>query len=100
MKAEIIDDIKVKVKEIITELLHEIDVDEFNENTQFLEIGFNSIYFIKLILKIENEFKIKFNKEHLSFASFDNYKDMCDVVYQLVWVKFSKNEESKREMVY
>lgn len=46
----------------------------------FMEIGFDSISFIELVVKVEQVFQIEFDDDHLSTEAFVNIKDFVDYV--------------------
>ena len=79
-----LNDIEMRARNILLELLGDFVVD-FDENDNFLKIGINSISFIKLILLVENEFDIRFDREYFSLRAIDSLKKMCNEIYKRIY---------------
>lgn len=78
-------DIEKKVIDIIDLILEEPGVkDFFEENDDLLQFGIDSISFIKIIVAIEDEFKIEFEDDHLDFTKFASKKTLCNSIERLV----------------
>lgn len=77
---------KEKVFEFIGELSTDEDFglnlkeDEITEDVKISELGVNSIIFIKLLVKIEKEFNIKFEDEMLNYRAFDTIGDLIRMI--------------------
>ncbi len=73
-----VEDIEEKVKCSLGEILEEINlnIDEMNEDSLLIDYGMNSIYFVLLVVKIEEEFNIEFDDEYLDMSLFNTLKDV------------------------
>lgn len=65
--------IEQKIRQIIKENIEiSIPLQDFWMDFEFIDIGINSITFIKIIIDIENEFNIEFSDEDLDYNKFSN----------------------------
>ncbi len=70
------------IKRVLTEQPEEVDInlDGIKEEDNILELGLNSISYIKLIVEIENEFDIEFEDCMLDYTTMESIKDIIDTV--------------------
>lgn len=74
-KNDILEIVKEMIKSIVNENI------EISFNLKLIDIGINSIQFIKLIIKLEEYFNIEFDEEHLSASSFENISYIVEYIY-------------------
>lgn len=55
-------------------------VEDLKTDTSLLELGINSVSFIKAVVAIENEFDLEFQDENLDLARFRTYGDILSVI--------------------
>ncbi|HHU50868.1 MAG TPA: acyl carrier protein [Firmicutes bacterium] len=77
-------------KEKVFDLICELSADEYfglnlkkaelTEDDKISELGVNSIIFIKLLVKLEKEFNIKFEDEMLNYRAFDTIGDLIRMI--------------------
>ena len=66
-------EIYTKLKEIIISSSEaEIDIDLLSPTIPLMDIGINSISFIKILVEIESEFDFEFDDEDLDFDNDNN----------------------------
>lgn len=77
---------KEKVFDLIGELSEDEDFGldlkktEITEDDKISELGVNSIIFIKLLVKMEKEFDVKFEDEMLNYQTFDTIGDLIRMI--------------------
>ena len=67
-----------RIKELfyqVTNIDQDIDV-----NRKLTDYGINSITIIEFLVKIEDEFDIKFDIENMTVEKFESLHDLCDYV--------------------
>lgn len=69
-----------KIRELITLVDNNIDISVIDENTNFIiDLGFDSVRIIYLLLLVEKGFKVSVNK--LSCNDIKNIKDLINYIY-------------------
>ena len=54
------------------------------EDQQLLNLGFNSVSFIKFIVSVENKYGVEFEDEYLDFARYSSSGELFDYIDRLV----------------
>jgi acyl carrier protein len=81
MKSEI----EAKVRTILSSVSELNDWGELiKEGKPFTELGLNSITFIKLIAKIEEEFGFEFPDEDLSIEKFKDFSSLVEYIEEKI----------------
>ncbi len=76
-----IETIKNIIYGIIKEILEIDDVKQYiNADGTFLDIGLNSINYIKVVVSIEEKFGIEFDDELLDFEQFTSINTLCTYI--------------------
>ncbi len=69
---------KTKVCTIMKDILNSnLDI---TENTQFSEIGINSITYIKIVVSLEEEFQIEFADEDIDYSQYNCVADVIKYI--------------------
>jgi acyl carrier protein len=55
-------------------------VEQINAQSNLLDLGFDSLKFIELVLKIEFEFGIEFDDEDLNYRKFTQVSEVADYI--------------------
>jgi acyl carrier protein len=76
-------DLNCKIRSILAENL-EINPDYINDDADLVDMGINSITFIKTVITIETEFDIEFDEENLDIENFRNLKSLIEHVNRLI----------------
>lgn len=75
------EEIKVKVKEIIIDVLElEITVDELADDDLIVVLGMNSVDALEILINVENEFDIQIGEENLNTQLVDSISVLVDYV--------------------
>ena len=61
-----------------------VGVDEISEDTLISENIINSVNYVKLIVKIEEEFDIEIPDEYLDISQFETLKDFSDFIQKII----------------
>lgn len=70
-----------KIVEIVKRHLYEIAPEmEVTLESRLIDLGINSIGFIKIIVEVENEYDFEFNDLDLDFKKYVTIKDFCDYI--------------------
>ena len=70
---------------IIKETINVTDDILIDENTNLTnDLHFGSLDFIKLVVKIENEYDIEFDDDFLDFNKFNRFSDLAKYIGELV----------------
>lgn len=59
---------------------HIEDTGEISSHSNICDIGYDSLKFIELVIKIEHEFEIEFNDEDLYYRKFTSVKEIEDYI--------------------
>ena len=78
------DRVRIILEKDLKDILLENGITNYNINSSFLDIGLNSISFIKLIVNIEKEFGIEIDDEYLDFTNVNNFETMYNIVYKII----------------
>ena len=73
-------DIQKKTFDVIIENLNEKGLDNISFDTEFTNIGLDSIAFIKTIVALESEFDFEFDDEMFLITKFPTVKSMIEYV--------------------
>lgn len=72
---------KMTIIKILTSLTENEKVkDNLNDNLNFTDLGINSLIFLKLVVKLENEYNIIFANEKLDYKNFSNIDDLAGYI--------------------
>lgn len=78
-------EIRDKIIEIISSYCNIDDLKGYLENNDDLSVfGINSISFIKMVIIFENDFKIEFDDEALSFTNFHSFNALHNYILSLM----------------
>lgn len=78
-------EIQERIKNILKQYIHnQGKLENLGENDNLLNIGINSISFIKIIVQIETEFDIEFDENDLNTKSFDSLNDISFYVQSIL----------------
>lgn len=72
------DDISERVVSIIRDLTEDHEYE--NINTNFIEMGFDSMQFVRMFLALELEFDFQFENENLEYGAFLNAKSLISYI--------------------
>ncbi len=71
----------IKIIEIIRENIDDsISMDDIDINSNLVDVGVDSIKFIKIVITIETEFDFEFGYDDLDFNKFLTVKSLVDYV--------------------
>ncbi len=77
-------DTRKQIIEIITNLTENEELKEhLKVSSDLTDIGLNSLFFIKLVVQLEDEFDIIFDDEKLDYKSFANLDELTRYVNSL-----------------
>ena len=71
------------------------DIDELTVDDNFFDIGGNSIYAIKVIVRIKEEFEVDISTK--TFFNNATIKDLSKVIYNLINITKDVSDEDKGE---
>lgn len=72
---------KMTIIKILTSLTENEKVkDNLNDNLNFTDLGINSLIFLKLVVKLENEYNIIFSNEKLDYKNFSDIDDLAGYI--------------------
>lgn len=82
-------EIQNNIKEVLKKYVHKQEsMQNIKADDSLLELGINSISFIKIIVQLENVFDIEFPEKDLKSKSFDSLNDIA------VYVESKLNEKN------
>mgnify|MGYP004437679629 CR=1 FL=1 len=76
------------IKDIIVNIISKNVVEtgeeiiELNMDDKLIDIGLNSLSYVKSIVEIENEFGFEFDDEDLDFREIESIKDIYDKIIE------------------
>ncbi|MGD2089805.1 MAG: phosphopantetheine-binding protein [Candidatus Aminicenantes bacterium] len=72
----------MKVEEKVIELImtQNEDLEKIDSQSNLIDMGYNSLNFIELVVKSEVEFEIEFNDDDLDYHKFNTVKDFVDYI--------------------
>ena len=75
-------DINQQLKEIIAEIIsHEVQIsDIYDETVLTVDLGFNSIQIVNLIVELETKYNIDIEDDDLDIENLTVYKNLFDMV--------------------
>lgn len=79
----ILSTIQKKAIDIVLSTLEEEEYNNLSPESDFLDIGVDSITFIKVIVALESEFDIEFDVEKLMITAFSTIKSMVEYVEEI-----------------
>ncbi|MBR0232470.1 MAG: HAD-IIIC family phosphatase [Synergistaceae bacterium] len=87
---------KKEISGIISNLLNinQEEIDKINDDTNLIDYGLTSILFIKLIVSLENAFKIEFNDSDLVMSKFETVNNILDIVE-----RYCNNSSNKKAII-
>ncbi|MBO9608565.1 MAG: acyl carrier protein [Paenibacillaceae bacterium] len=71
-------DVAEIIQSLVQEILKEMECSEIPQNVPLIEMGFDSLRFIGLVVEVENRFEMEFPIEKL--VSSITIGEICDVV--------------------
>jgi len=82
IKGDCIMDINQQLKEIIAEIIsHEVQIsDIYDETVLTVDLGFNSIQIVNLIVELETKYNIDIEDDDLDIENLTVYKNLFDMV--------------------
>lgn len=70
-----------RIKKVMKTTLGNADfIDGLSADSLLVDLGINSVVFIKIVVEMENEFDIEFDDDELDFARIEKLQDLVDVV--------------------
>lgn len=80
------EEIKVQLKQTIIEVLEDISMmaDQIGDDSVLVECGLNSLYFVKLVVRLEEKLHIEFDDDYLDIKKFKTFHDLADYVLKKV----------------
>lgn len=96
--------IREKIIEIISVHSEMVNVNQYlQDNDDLLQLGINSISFIKIVVDIERIFSFEFEDEALDFNKFASFNSLCSYVenqMKLNNVTYTdENDDGKQDMI-
>ncbi|MBU3198523.1 phosphopantetheine-binding protein [Clostridium estertheticum] len=83
-----LEEISLKILKIIKNNIDlKVNYDEIEFDDDLIQMGVNSLNYIKLIVYIEKEFEIEFDDENLAIKKYDSIKSLTDYVQENINVK-------------
>lgn len=77
--------IECRIKELLIQILgEELQLEEVGYEDNFIDVGLNSINFIKWIVAIENDFNIELDDEVLELDKFNNIKGLANYINSII----------------
>lgn len=74
------------IKNIIGQIA-DIQTSELNNDVALMDIGFNSISYIKLVVMLEENYNIEFDDDSLVYSSFASVSKIAELVHKYVAAK-------------
>lgn len=76
----------MQLKQTIIEVLEDISimVDQIEDDSVLVECGLNSLYFVKLVVRLEEKLHIEFDDDYLDIKKFKTFYDLVDYVLKKV----------------
>lgn len=80
-----VEDIEIKIKEIILEYTDSINsISEISNDTDLSSLGINSVTGLRIFVAIENEFNFEFDDNKLNPETFSSVKQLSIYVQEKV----------------
>lgn len=82
-------EIALKLKGIISNVCGEEkeEIKNLDEHDNLLEVGINSIDFVKLVVLIEEEFDMEFDDDFLDFSKLNKFGDVVAYIEEQIQYK-------------
>lgn len=78
-------DIDNKIKDIFLNCWRdELDINEIDIDQKFIDIGINSVIFVKLVVNIEKEYGFEFRDEDLNLENFQSLRSIINYVHSRI----------------
>lgn len=77
-----IQDIKNKIKRILLECV-DIDISDSDFEMKLLDVGLNSLLFIKLLVNLEKELDIEFEEELINPSYVTNLNQLAQIIEKM-----------------
>ena len=75
--------IEERLKAIIYEVLEEKSLmDKFDAEAPFIDLGINSVKFVKIIVALETEFDIEFNGPELNYRNYKTWNNLIQSILE------------------
>jgi acyl carrier protein len=76
---------QLSIEEVVVKSLHEIiDTTNVNSKTNLLELGMDSMNFIRLVVQLEDEFDIEIPDEEIFLDNFSDIEKICQLVARFI----------------
>jgi acyl carrier protein len=78
-------EMEVKIRRIIKgNVKTKVPVEDIGRDESLVDFGVNSMNFIKIVVELENEFKVLFDNETLRFDEMNTINKLIDCVISLM----------------